>query len=54
LLGSDATTPYSFSWPLDGLYGWTEIKAVAYRSHPANIHAADSIRVAIQGVIPIP
>ena len=54
LLGSDSTTPYRFSWPLDGLYGWKEIKAVAYRAHPANTYAADSIKVAIQGVIPIP
>jgi len=54
LLGVDKTPPYTQKWTLTGLSGWVELKAVALRSIPDVIRSADSIRVSIQGVVPIP
>jgi len=53
-LGVDQTPPYSFMWTVTGLSGWTEVKVVAYKSVPEAIQSADSIKVSIQGVVPIP
>lgn len=50
----DTAPPFTMDWPLAGLSGSLRIKAVAFRLDAPEIWAADSIRVSIEGVIPIP
>ncbi|MBN2354724.1 hypothetical protein JXO59_01355 [candidate division KSB1 bacterium] len=51
---SDPSPPFTMDWPLDGLSGPLRIKAVAFRLDSPGIQSADSIRVSIEGVIPVP
>ncbi len=51
---SDSSPPFIMDWPLAGICGMMRIKAIAFRLDATHIWAADSIRVNIEGVIPVP
>jgi len=50
----DAASPYATELPLTGLSGPLLIEAVASRTDQPAMSSADSVRILVQGVIPIP